>query len=151
MALNTMESNHHEQHQPNASLLSGKSPIQSTSTTTPTTSTTSTSTITTTTYEPQPYSSDPFALNYRHICHWDEEKKADYIATWPLPLSLDFCKLYESAEYAELTRPWDQLRVLLRQRGLEDEFFRIIYNTSSRGDEVEREGGEDANAVATLR
>ncbi|KAF2706266.1 hypothetical protein K504DRAFT_334712, partial [Pleomassaria siparia CBS 279.74] len=88
--------------------------------------------------EQQPYSSDPFSPNYRHICPWNEEKKADFIATWPLPLRADSFQVYESAEHAEHTRPWDQLLVLLHRRGLEDEFLRIIMG--GRDDEVEGEG-----------
>ncbi|KAF2786764.1 hypothetical protein K505DRAFT_330116 [Melanomma pulvis-pyrius CBS 109.77] len=126
-----MESNSYQQHQPNASL-PGKPPVQPTSAT-PTT----TAAATTTTHEQQPYSSDPFAPNYRHICPWSEEDKAEWIATWPLPLRADYWQVYESAEHAEYTRPWDQLRVLLRRRGLEDNFWKILIG--GRDDEVDGE------------
>jgi hypothetical protein len=94
---------------------------------------------TTTTHEQQPCSNDTFAPNYRHICPWDERERAEFIATWPLPLRADYFQVYESAEHAEHTRPWDQLYVLLRQRGLEDEFIKMI--TGGRDYGVE-EGGE---------
>ncbi|KAF1957718.1 hypothetical protein CC80DRAFT_366220, partial [Byssothecium circinans] len=85
-------------------------------------------TPTTTTPPPKqsPYSTDPFAPNYRHICPGTKQDQAEFIATSPLPLRADFFEAHESAEYAENTRAWDQLCVLLRQRGLEDQFMSIM-------------------------
>ncbi|KAF2130301.1 hypothetical protein P153DRAFT_384580 [Dothidotthia symphoricarpi CBS 119687] len=76
----------------------------------------------------QQYSSDPFAPNYRHICPWSAQEKAEYIATWPVPLQPNFWEVYESAEHAEWTRPRDQLDVLLRERGLEEVCNTILYS-----------------------
>jgi len=86
----------------------------------------------------QPYSSDPFAPNYRHICHWNEEEKAEWIATWPLPVRPDFWEVFESAEHAEHTRQFDQLRVLLRRVGLDEGFMSIM---TGRDKKEEGEGG----------
>ncbi|KAF2008887.1 hypothetical protein BU24DRAFT_429147 [Aaosphaeria arxii CBS 175.79] len=135
-----MESNNHQQHQPNASLPS-ESPVQSTDAT-PTTTTTASLSTTTTTHEQQLTSSesfcrDPFSPNYCYICPLNEQEKAEWIATWPLPLRADHWEVYESAEHAEVTRPFDQLRVLLRQRGLDEEFMRIM---SGSRDQTQADG-----------
>lgn len=77
----------------------------------------STDTISTATPE-QSYSSDPFASNYRIICPEEERD-------WSL-LPTNYVELVESAEYAEFGRPGAQLFALLRQRGLEEKFHRIM-------------------------
>ncbi|KAH8692489.1 hypothetical protein GQ44DRAFT_635715 [Phaeosphaeriaceae sp. PMI808] len=81
------------------------------------------------------YSSDPFAPNYRHISLLSKEDLVAELAILKLPVHPDIYELYESAEYAEITRPMDQLRVLLQRCGLEEAFFRI-----TRG-EVQTEDG----------
>lgn len=63
------------------------------------------------------HSSDLFAPKHCHICPWDQS--TDWIATWPLPLRPDFWHGYES-EHAEHMRAWDQLDLLLLQRGLKE-------------------------------
>jgi hypothetical protein len=125
-----MESNHQQTNKPDSSLASS-SAVQSTDTTPTTTATASTQT-----HEQQPYSNDPFAPNYRHIAPWDEQKKAEWIATWPLPLPSNYWELYESAEHAEATRAGNQLRVLLRQRGLEDTYNRIMSGKDEDGNDL---------------
>ncbi|KAF2681925.1 hypothetical protein K458DRAFT_246320, partial [Lentithecium fluviatile CBS 122367] len=102
------------------------------------TASTTTSGTATTTHKQQPYSSDPFAPNYRKIFPWSEQEKAEFIATWPLPLPPNFWVVHESVEFGEYMRPTKQLQVLLRRRGLEDKFSRIM---TGRDDEVEGELG----------
>jgi hypothetical protein len=63
---------------------------------------------------PEPYSSDPFAINYRKTADWDEATKAKFQKEyWFIP---DVLEKYQSVEHAEFTRPFDQFRVLLQVR-----------------------------------
>ncbi|KAH7089993.1 hypothetical protein FB567DRAFT_568684 [Paraphoma chrysanthemicola] len=70
----------------------------------------------------QPYSSDPFAPNYRHFFPSEQQK-----AEW---------EIFESVEHAEYSRTKDQLDVLLRERRLYEHFYEILYSTlESAGDD----------------
>ncbi|KAH8723589.1 hypothetical protein GQ44DRAFT_310479 [Phaeosphaeriaceae sp. PMI808] len=73
------------------------------------------------------YSSDPFAPNYRHICPWTKEERAAELAPLAGLVRPDLYEVYESAEYAEYTRPHDQLMILLRERGLEESYQQTLY------------------------
>lgn len=88
-------------------------------------------------FDQKPYSSDPFAPNYRHICHWGEQERAEWIAEWPLPLRSDYWEVFESSENAEQTRPSAQLEVLLRRAGLEDAYAAITDGTDDIGEKTE--------------
>lgn len=60
----------------------------------------------------EPYSPDPFAINYRKTTDWDAAAKAQWQREWWFVPNL--IEKYESVEHAEFTRPFDQFRVLLQ-------------------------------------
>ncbi|KAF2447369.1 hypothetical protein P171DRAFT_430262 [Karstenula rhodostoma CBS 690.94] len=138
-----MESGHHRQQQLDASQrsLASEDPVQSADDAATTTGTASLTTC----HEELRYSSDPFAPNYRHIYPLSAEEKAYHIATWPLPLRPDFWEVFESTEHAEYTRPFDQLDILLRQRRLKDEYWRVLRDPTVRDFDVEAKGDDAEN------
>jgi hypothetical protein len=64
----------------------------------------------------EPYSPDPFAINYRKTADWDATAKAKWQREWWFVP--DLIEKYESVEHAEFTRPFDQFRVLLEVSSL---------------------------------
>jgi hypothetical protein len=85
--------------------------------------------------EEQPYSRDPFAPNYRYL-GFTEQQKAGWVEEWPFPLVPNYWEIIGSVEHAEYSRTKDQLDVLLRERGLYEHFYEILYGPfKSAGDD----------------
>jgi hypothetical protein len=76
----------------------------------------------------EPYSPDPFAINYRKTADWDTTAKAQWQREWWFVP--DLIEKYESVEHAEFTRPFDQFRVLLEVSSLvlQKQFRELLAN-----------------------
>ena len=118
--------NHHQQHQSDVSSTSQLNVASPAPPATAATAATAAPAAAETTPEHPRYSTDPFDPNFRFIVPWNEEERAEYIASEFM--GANFFDLYESVEHAEFMRPMEQLKVRLRQRGLEDQVDRIMHH-----------------------
>ncbi|KAK2765027.1 hypothetical protein FQN54_008726 [Arachnomyces sp. PD_36] len=69
---------------------------------------------------PETFSDNPFDDNYRH--QLDMENPEQRETALHLGFTPEILEYYRSAEYAELSRPFDQYRWLLKERGLMDKY-----------------------------
>ncbi|MCJ1364114.1 hypothetical protein MMC16_003223 [Acarospora aff. strigata] len=79
-----------------------------------------------------PFSSDPFAKNYRCVLDLNDPKLLAAAKEFGLmPAQLE---ILQSAEWAERRRPFEQINVRLKERGLLEKYQELIFSQTLSGE-----------------